>query len=437
VKLSELKLRKNSRRKTARLKNRSAEKSRITKSSLFFECLSSLGQKTSRLILTMLGTIFAIAGLVCVAGLSTTMNGQISKDFSVIKATQVKITDNAFVQDSTLRTAYSFPVNSDMKVDSLLGTVSSGTTFLSKTDGKVSRFPTSDESKYEIDAASTGYFNTIDAKFCLGSAYSDFDNINKLHTAVIGASAANALNILPDNYQAYCNSPHNIKFDQTPIYINGSQFLVTGVLYSSQLDQKLVNNIVIPPLTAISMFGKPTSFSPANMIIKTKIGSANEISKEAPLILDPTNPALFSATPPDAPSGLQNNVMQSLSVFLLLISGVILIIGAAGIINSTLVSVMERTEEIGIRRALGATRRHIIIQFLFETLFTGLIAGLIGSSLGIITVLIISISNQWTPFISPTLLFEGTGIGAAVGLISGIYPSYRASRVNPIVALTR
>jgi putative ABC transport system permease protein len=129
--------------------------------------------------------------------------------------------------------------------------------------------------------------------------------------------------------------------------------------------------------------------------------------------------------------------MQSLSVFLLLISAVILIIGAAGIINSTLVSVMERTEEIGVRRALGATRRHIIIQFLFETLFTGLIAGLIGSALGIISVLAVSIVNQWTPFISPTLLFEGTGIGAAVGLISGVYPSYRASRVNPIVALTR
>ncbi|MDR2799599.1 MAG: ABC transporter permease, partial [Bifidobacteriaceae bacterium] len=325
-----------------RKKEKSPNRSQITKMSLFIECLSSLGQKTSRLVLTMLGTIFAIAGLVSVAGLSTTMNGQISKDFSVIKATQVKVTDAAFNLDSSLKSAYSFPDNADEKIKSLLGSVSSGITFtIPNINANVSRFPTSDESQYEIDAASPGYFETIGAQFCLGSPYSDFQNVNKLHSAVIGATVANSLNILPDNYQAYCSTPHNKKFDQTPIYINGSQYLVTGVLYSSELDQKFVNDIIIPPFTAISEFGKPSSYSPASMLIKTKIGSANEIAKEAPLILSPTNPSLFSAVPPDAPSGLQNNVMQSLSVFLFLISGVILIIGAAGIINSTLVSVME------------------------------------------------------------------------------------------------
>ncbi|MDR3127950.1 MAG: ABC transporter permease [Bifidobacteriaceae bacterium] len=417
---------------------RMAKKSYISKTSLFFECLSSLGQKTSRLILTMLGTIFAIAGLVSVMALSTTMNGQVARDFSVIKATQVKVTDAAATFNPNMKSSYSFKANSEAKVNSLAGTVASGITFSPpKMNASVSRFPTSAIQTFEIDAVSTGYFNVIDAQFCVGSAYSEYSNVKKLPTAVIGATVAKTLNILPDDYQTFCQSSHNQKFDQTPIYINGIQYLVTGVLYSSTLDQKLVNNIMLPPNTVISVFGEPSSLSPATMLVKTKIGSANEIAREAPIILSPVNPALFTTTPPDAPSKLQNQIMQSLSLFLFLISSIILIIGAASIINSTLVSVMERTEEIGIRRALGATRKHIIWQFLFETLFIGIIAGLIGSSVGIIAVLIISILNQWTPFISPWLLFEGTTLGAVVGLVSGLYPSFRASRVNPIVALTR
>lgn len=117
------------------------------------------------------------------------------------------------------------------------------------------------------------------------------------------------------------------------------------------------------------------------------------------------------------------------------IAAISLLVGGIGIMNIMLASVTERTREIGIRRALGARRRDIIIQFLIETVLLAGCGGVIGVILGIMIPFLITyfaemktIIRLWAPFLS-------FGISICVGIVFGIYPAYRASRMNPIIAL--
>jgi putative ABC transport system permease protein len=99
------------------------------------------------------------------------------------------------------------------------------------------------------------------------------------------------------------------------------------------------------------------------------------------------------------------------------------------------VTVMERTAEIGLRRALGARRHHIAAQFLLESMVIGLLGGIIGASTGILAVVAISVARQWTPVVDVALAAASPLIGAVVGLLAGLYPAIRAARMQPVDAL--
>jgi len=125
-----------------------------------------------------------------------------------------------------------------------------------------------------------------------------------------------------------------------------------------------------------------------------------------------------------------------LTIFLGAISGISLLVGGIGIMNIMLVSVTERTREIGIRKAVGAKRRDILLQFLIEAVALSIIGGAIGIALGFGGSLLISqASDQLTTYVSPGSVVLATGFSLLVGLFFGLYPAVRASRLNPIDAL--
>ena len=117
------------------------------------------------------------------------------------------------------------------------------------------------------------------------------------------------------------------------------------------------------------------------------------------------------------------------------IAGISLVVGGIGIMNIMLASVLERTREIGIRRALGARRRDILSQFLIEAVLVSLIGGIIGIVLGYSMTKIITLYAHWKTIVQAWTIFLSFGVAAAVGIGFGLYPVRQAAQLNPIDAL--
>jgi len=128
----------------------------------------------------------------------------------------------------------------------------------------------------------------------------------------------------------------------------------------------------------------------------------------------------------------QQGTFAALITYLAIVS---LVVGGVGIMNIMLVSVTERTREIGVRKAIGAKRHHILTQFLLEALFLSLIGGLLGVAFGIGGARLVGQTNDWTIVIAPATVLLAFSFSAVVGAFFGFYPAWKASRLNPIEAL--
>jgi putative ABC transport system permease protein len=126
------------------------------------------------------------------------------------------------------------------------------------------------------------------------------------------------------------------------------------------------------------------------------------------------------------------NTFTSLLFWVAVIS---LVIGGIGIMNIMLVSVTERTREIGLRMAVGAKPKHLLVQFLVEALTLSMLGGLLGVGFGLIGALWVSTALKWPMLIRPDIILVAVGFSALVGIVFGLYPAYKASRLDPIDAL--
>ena len=129
------------------------------------------------------------------------------------------------------------------------------------------------------------------------------------------------------------------------------------------------------------------------------------------------------------------SLLSIVSGILSLVAGISLIVGGIGIMNIMLVSVTERTHEIGIRKAIGATSGNIRFQFLIEALILSVIGGLMGLLLGYLLSFLLCLITPFNPFISWQILAITFGVSVLVGLIFGLYPAMKAAHKNPIYSL--
>ena len=151
-------------------------------------------------------------------------------------------------------------------------------------------------------------------------------------------------------------------------------------------------------------------------------------------ITDPTQ-ADFTITSVEALLASVNSVTNQLTLLLGAIAAISLLVGGIGVMNIMLVSVLERTREIGIRKALGAKERDIWAQFLIEAAFLTLTGGIIGVIIGWGGAYIINRIGTYATIVTPDIIILSVSVSVGIGLFFGFYPAWNASRLDPIQAL--
>ncbi|MEU6314105.1 ABC transporter permease [Streptomyces sp. NPDC047014] len=218
------------------------------------------------------------------------------------------------------------------------------------------------------------------------------------------------------------------------IHVNGVAFSVLGVFRAPAGDTNLTGSVVVPYWAALA---DPAGlgFAPAEMVIRTDLGAADQVGEEAPFALAPGAPdALVALVPPD-PRSLRRGVESQTRALFLGLAAVSLGVGALGVSNTAYVSVLERRSEIGLRRALGASRRAVAGQFCVESGLVGLVGGLVGTVLGIQITALTCLAKDWLVVLDPALTLAGPLVGLVVGLAAGLYPALAAARVLPAETL--
>jgi ABC-type antimicrobial peptide transport system permease subunit len=410
---------------------KSETRSRFRLRDLVDESLAGVFARPARTALTTLGTVLGIASLVATLGISRTAGNQIVERFSELAATQVTVQPrsgsggNQAGGDAARRgTAGVLPWEVEDRLDRLNGVVASGAVADIPNPGGIRTVPfidptTLSERTLPVFAASPGLFEAVRGHIAAGRWFDSGHVERKDRVAVLGIDIAEELGIN--------------RVDNLPgVFIGDDLFTVIGILDDAPRDRGLTGGLIIPSSTAAARFEVTR---PERVVIETELGAASLIATQAAIALNPNAPESLSVSAPRDPSDTQDDVENDVNQLFLLLGLVSLVVGAIGIANVTLVTVMERTGEIGLRRALGASRRHIAVQFLAESTALGLVGGIIGASVGLLLVIGVAASNDWTPVLDLWLPLVAPVVGAFVGLVAGLYPSIRAAAMEPVDAL--
>jgi macrolide transport system ATP-binding/permease protein len=412
---------KNGQETAAAMKSGRVSRSGITLRDLFNEVIAGMFARPMRMVLTILGIVIGLTALVATVGLSRTAGNRIISQFDELVATEITVTARpgpGGVDPATI------PWDAPERLLRLNGVVAAGTVSeVNVGDLLVSSSPIRDPQgqtafNLGVKAASPGLFRAIRAELATGRFPDSGHSERADRVAVLGPTAAERLGI--------------VDLAQMPaIAIGDHLYLVIGILGGVGRQPDLLGSVILPEGTARQDFGLA---GPGAVVIETQIGAASLIAQQTPLALRPDKPSVLRIELPPEPRRVRDAVQSDLNVMFLLLGGLSLIVGAIGIGNITLVSVMERTGEIGLRRAIGANRSHIAAQFLLESASMGVIGGILGASLGVLIVVAVSALQVWTPVLDPAAPFLAPVVGGTIGLLSGAYPAMRAARLEPVEA---
>ncbi len=383
----------------------------------------SVSRAPLRTMLASLGTALAIGTTIATIGLSESAAGAVSGTFNALQATTVTFTDrHAGPNPPDLTRAAEAPL------DRLHGVTRAGLLWQVGSQGTLLKVsPVSPASplaaSLPVTAASAAGLAVMGARISAGRLYDAGLDQRRDMVALLGSPAAAQLGIT-----SVSGSP--------TVYINQASFTVIGIIDRSPRDPGALNGVIVPDSAAAAL-GSSTALLNRQIVVQTAPGAAQLTGRQGPLAIDPLHPQRIAALVPIDPAQLRASIGASLASLLLAVAVIGLAMGIVAIAITTLLSVSQRRAEIGLRRSVGAAPRHIAVLVLSESGMTGTVGAVIGSSLGIIAISVVCASRGWAAVLAPALLALTPAAGAAAGLLAGLYPAWRASRVSPIQALQR
>jgi putative ABC transport system permease protein len=269
-----------------------------------------------------------------------------------------------------------------------------------------------------VDAASSNLPSILGAEMATGRF---LDPATEHYpTVVLGAQAASTLQI--ENVAGHIQ-----------VFLGGTWFNVIGVLKPVVLDPDLDSTAFIGLPVAEQLFR--TQASASEIFVRANVDKVTQVSNLLAATADPQNPDGVQVSRPSDALEARAAAKGQFTTLLLGLGAVALLVGAIGIANIMVISVLERRGEVGLRRALGATRRHISSQFLAESALLAALGGLAGLLLGALATWGYSLAQNQPMVVPAYALIAAPAAGLAIGALAGLYPAAKAARLSPTEAL--
>ena len=392
------------------------DRSRVRFSRLLAEAVEGIATRPSRSALIVLGTMLGVGSFVTVLGLTATANAQIGASFNAQSSTEVTIN---FADGVAARR---FEPGADTRVAAIDGAKAVG--MYQDLGLEASALPRRLASgvtppPVRVTAVSAGFFDVAKPRLLQGRLFDSF--LENRPVVLLGERAAQTLGIATLT-------------GEPAIYLDDKPFAVVGLIKSGSRVSAMTSGVLVPLAYARSSLRIET---PEAMTVVTRIGAGETTAEQAPLAIAPYDARSVVAKYPPRSTALKETVSDQLRLLFLALAAVCMIIGSIGIINVNLMAVIERTSEIGLRRSLGATRLHVVSQLLIESSVLGIIGGMVGGLVGEISVLVVSVAQDWTPTLDARTLLAAPAVGTLVGIVGGVYPATRAARIEPVEAFRR
>lgn len=393
---------------------------------LLRESAHGIGARPGKLALTILGTVLGIAALVVTIGMAQTGGGQIARQFDAVAATQAVVSPGtAEGAGGTSRSRTALPWDSPERLERLAGVESAVLMAdLDPGERRITSVPLIDpaaatQAQPALVASSEQLLPALRGELATGRMFDAGHDARADRVVVLGPGAAQRLSI-------------NRVDSQPAIFIGEEAYTVIGILEDVARRKDVLDAVILPLGTARADLGLRAA---SEVQVRIAVGAGPLLAEQAPLALSPNTPENVTVQAPSVGSPLRENVQGDINAIFLALGGVALLVGGLGIANVTLLGVMERVGEIGLRRALGASRRQIATQFIAESVTIGLLGGLIGASLGAFAVVGISVVQEWTPILDLGLVAGSAALGGVIGLLAGAYPALKAASLEPVAAL--
>lgn len=269
--------------------------------------------------------------------------------------------------------------------------------------------------------ADSGYFRAANATLASGRFYDDGSTMNG-PVAVLGPASAQQLGIQ--------------KVDgETAIVCEGVRIPVFGVLSDAGEAIALGPTVVLSANLDGSPLDPQAAGTDLTGAVRTELGATKRVAKVIGAQVDPAHAGDIAVTVPPSPEELRKDVTGSVNTLAVGVSILSLVVGGIGIMTTMLTSVMERTREIGLRRALGVRPQHIAIQFVIEGILYGFVGATCRLVVGLIGLWIMVSTKGWTPIMEPGIALAVLHIGCLVGAVAALVPGIRAARIPLATAL--
>jgi putative ABC transport system permease protein len=401
-----------------------SQRTRLRTGDAIGEAVAAIAARPARALLTSVGTILGVAWFVTALGLASTADGQVVVAFAGRLATQITLRQ---AHPGPAPAAYPYPPDVEQRLEALNGVVAAGVYWhvqparpvtVSATPGAAAR--------PAVIAASDGFLAAAGVRISQGKVFGTWAQSRAVPVCLLGSLIASKLGI------------HSVR-GRPALHIGNEPCAVIGIFGRAIRRPTLLRAVVLPLSAAARIWGPPdprTGERPT-VLIQTRPGAAPTVGREAPYAISPARPHQFTVVVPVRPQRLRDQVARTLSGLFRTLGWASLAIGALSIGAIAWLSVRDRTVEYGLRRAVGARRRHVLVHVVAESGMLGLLGGLAGAGLGIALVILLARYRHWVPVIAPLTVLLAPLAGAAAGILASLIPAVRAARIQPALALGR